>query len=212
MSKRYHGYLEPGGTPYVRVEGETLRNEDHEDVELAPQGLAMYVFYGPTHDWSTETGLRQLALDIMIDYFGETPNVIELRRREHDVAAWMPHLAYFSQLSPLVRSEQWVITHSQVHEWVGDWISDEHTRRALSRYEGVYTPMPYALWSDLLDTLIVEQHILELRVELATHAYRVKTYIAGYHPWDLVLRWVREHLTAVEHPRRPAAIEDETPF
>jgi hypothetical protein len=58
----------------------------------------------PSRDWCTETGLRQIALDILIHHLAENVTSDMLTCKDSAVAAWLPHLHYV----PILTSILWV--------------------------------------------------------------------------------------------------------
>ena len=154
------------------------------------QPLVLHQWYNSLHDWRTETGRRQLALDLLIDYFEESPTDLDLRQRELQVAAWLPHLDYATYLESIRTSTNWSIDREALHVWFVDWAEEKHRERGRRRYGEHYGGYPYSLWIAQLDELLSRAAYRHIDITRFTTAYRVVVYTAGMTPQDLVAQWL----------------------
>ena len=107
--------------------------------------LALHHHYAKHRNWRTDNGLRQLALDLLIDALEEPISAAGLAPRPgyHAAdyttlaAAWLPHLHHTAQLFSLARSNgysRWELTDSQILAWLWDWMHEQHLYTAKPRY------------------------------------------------------------------------------
>ena len=94
--------------------------------------LPCYKVYTQSRDWSTDDGRKQLALDILIDFLVESPSGLDIRYKETEIAAWVPHLAYTKMFNVSPPGLFWWRMQSeQVRIWLDDWLK-EHSKNVLT--------------------------------------------------------------------------------
>src|SRR6266487_4598433 len=148
--------------------------------------LPLHPVYGTTRDWNTANGIRQLALDLLLDVLDEHPTAEDLERREEVVAAWLPHLLMpGTLLAPIVtihpRSPgEWRLTDDQIRAWMLDWMFEQHQRFCRDRYSGRYVGIPYQDWYIQLRATVGELGASSLPQAAMGQAWRYKAYITGY--------------------------------
>jgi hypothetical protein len=166
-------------------------------VTIDGKPLPLHALYCTDRDWNTANGLRQLALDLLIDVLDEHPTTEDLERREEAVAAWLPHLlmpgtllASIITVHPKTPGE-WRLTDQQIRAWLLDWMFEQHQHFCRDRYSGRYLGIPYEPWYTQLRATVRELSALSLAQAGMNQAWRYKAYITGYLVEDLVIMWCK---------------------
>lgn len=114
--------------------------------------LLSFPVYTKTREWKTVDGVYQLAIDLLLDYIGESPASASLTRKEEGIAAWLPHLEYISVIIKIIhiaRGRHWFIRESQIKFWLDNWMFQVHAEKLKAR--GSYDiPLTFDDWKKAL--------------------------------------------------------------
>ena len=185
-------------------------NEDGYQVLADSEHLSLRYHYANDHNWHTDNGLRQLALDLLIDALEEPIAVDELEPcpnyRATDyadlTAAWLPHLHYGAQLIALARSNaygRWELTDKQILAWLWDWMYERHLRCAKPRYP-YYNGMAFADWAATFNELMARFGVGDLAAIGLGRPAQFKYYLTGYLPHEIVILWCQNRLSSAQNP------------
>lgn len=199
MAAAYLGTFDDQGYRVVRQEAGPHAAPTERD-------LPNYPHYCAHRDWHNEAGLRQLALDLLIDTIGEAPHPVALRPQlgatvlyyARHVAAWIPHLHYAVELAPLARHRGfmiWSLSQGQIRTWLDDWLYEQHRRYSRQRHHGVYQGVPFADWQRLLAELAREFADIGAAALTVSQPVMVQYYLARYSPHELILHRCRALLS-----------------
>ncbi len=157
----------------------------------APRPLALHQYHSDSHDWRTSSGVRQLALDLLITCMGENPTPEDVKKKYLGVGAWLPHLAYAKYLEAALQGvEQWDITRVQVRDWLDDWMTSKHKEEAETRYDGTYIGEPFLDWNARLNDILEQMHDIAFDTRIVELPHRIVAYLSGYTPDTFCLDWI----------------------
>lgn len=178
-----------------------------------PYELPLCERWSGAHSWDNEYGVRQLALDLMLDFFGESPTIVQLQAKEDGTAAWFPHLAYFGELVKLVTTPtitHWELSRGQLTAWFEDWALSTHRTFSLAKYGPSYVGEPFAAWERRLATMLGQNGARSLPEIGVTRAWSWKAYLAGYIPAHVAYLWACEQNLALRrrlYPDTPMSVQ-----
>jgi hypothetical protein len=172
--------------------------------------LRLYYHYANDRNWHTDNGLRQLALDLLIDALEELITTDALAPRPtygatdyaNLTAAWLPHLHYGAQLIALARSTaygRWELTDHQIMTWLWDWMHERHLRAAKPRYD-YYSGMAFAECSATFNKLMARFGVSDLATIGLGRPAQFKYYLTGYLPHDIALLWC-QNIIRIKQPK-----------
>lgn len=150
--------------------------------------LAMFPVHTNSWNWSTEQGLRQVALDLMIDFFDEKPL---LGTDVKSLAAYWPSQFYVGPLNMihLPVASRWVITKAQITSWFDDWSIRTH-RHFAEQQHAIFLKAPsFEAWLILLGDMCAEcgHTVASLNI---TAGDRMRYYLSGYSAEDVAIACV----------------------
>ncbi len=175
------------------------------------RSLPLHSLYCTDCDWNTANGIRQLALDLLIDVLDEQPTADDLECGEDAVAAWLPHLLMPGTLLGSIMTlhpewpGEWRLTDRQIRDWLLDWMYEQHQRYCHGRYHGRYLGIPYEAWYSQLRTTVRELSAVSLLQAGMNQAWRYKAYIGGYMAEDLIIMWCKLRLQSLKTQRLEAS-------
>jgi hypothetical protein len=194
--------IESRGNPVTHYVG--IFDEHGYRVLADAEPLKLHHHYADHRNWHTDNGLRQLALDLLIDTLEEPiANDGLVRRSKYRAtdyadlaAAWLPHLHYAAQLWPVARSKEysrWELSDRQILAWLWDWMYERHLRTAKPRY-CYYGGMAFADWSATFTELMTRFGVVDLSTIGLGRPAQFKYYLTGYLPHDIVILWCQNLL------------------
>ena len=152
--------------------------------------------------WHTEDGIRQLALDILIDALDE-PSVpwsalhTEAERADA-TCAWVPHRHYVPVIAVLARTRaygRWTIPQPQVIAWLHDWQEQSHRLSCARRYpDGSYRGLTYEAWERMFGEIMGRFGVCDLAAYGMGRPRRMAYYLAGHMPQDIVINWSQRRI------------------
>lgn len=202
----YTGKREKTGFIVLTCEDNGKRRAD--GVEVLP---VLPMWTNDVRTWTTEYGVRQLTLDVFLDYFDEWPTSVDLQRKESGIRAWMPHLAYTTRMAQIVELNQtyhgdhrnyWELTTAQLKLWLDDWSLENHAKWAKAKYGNTYIGEPYDQWEARLLQVYKD---LQMETELGL-VWKWKGYVCGYQPYHLAVLWLRDRYSKMFEHIRPISI------
>jgi hypothetical protein len=155
--------------------------------------------------------LRQLTLDLLIDYFEEKPTRSDLQLKDKGFMAWLPHLGYFSRISPMfLRMEEnavWELPQAHIHDWVESWAIGNHRKFAKAKYGDSYAGESFDDWTQRLETLFADHGAPTLENAGVTRVWAWRAYLSGYQATHIAYVWACskiKELRQVIYPGLPA--------
>lgn len=155
--------------------------------------LPVHAHWSQGRSWDNEYGIRQLALDLLLDHFDEHPTPTQLLAKEDSARAWFPHLGYFRELTRFATpgriADQWVITDQQLNTWVDDWAIGKHRKFAQSKYGDAYSGEPFDVWLNRLSELLQRNGAVSLSDIGIIDIWAWKAYLSGYQSSHIAYLW-----------------------
>jgi hypothetical protein len=167
---------------------------------LFEEPLTFHHRWAYDHNWEEDSGLRQLAFDILAYYFHETPSFQDIRKEAKGSMAWLPHLKYTGELwrwlQPTNGSEKlrWELTIAHVDAWVTSWGLANHRKFALSRYQTSYGGETFDEWFVRLQNLISEHGGSDHATSGITMIWAWTAYLSGYSAAHIAFIWAANEL------------------
>ncbi|MEI7644612.1 MAG: hypothetical protein WCJ55_10070 [Chloroflexales bacterium] len=158
--------------------------------------LRFNVVYAYDRCWHTEDGIRQLALDMLIDALDEPalPPHQDTAELADMSCAWTPHLHYVPVIAVLARTRdyvKWQIPQPQVIAWLHDWLAHHHRLQCARRYpDGSYQGLSYEAWETMFLAIIGRFDVFDvfnLKDVGMSQPQRMASYLEGHMPQDRVL-------------------------
>jgi hypothetical protein len=133
--------------------------------------------------------VRQLSLDLLIDYFNEVP--YDLQLKDKGSLAWLPHLGYYGRIAPMFFGgcDSWVMPHAHIDDWVRSWAIGNHRKFAQVKYGDSYIGETYDEWRQRLADLFKDHGAPSLRAAGVTDIWAWRAYLSGYQATHIAYVW-----------------------
>jgi hypothetical protein len=160
-----------------------VRTKDTEDE------LHFSSFYTVTRCWmDDESAQKQIVLDIMIHVLEEDPKQPPMQS-----AAWLCHIAYWSQFKEVFKADNWIVRKNQILLWLYDWLEEQHnSTQKIAGYAG----LPYNAWVKMFHSLYTG---LAIKAPMPRRTIFEK-YLAGISPERVIIGLLVKERNDSERP------------